>query len=103
MFEVYIKQSAVQNAERYFAQLAKQNLEGMGLLIGVACENDGEKFVMVNDFVTSDTSSSSVSVKFSQSAFAKLTQVLKHRLGEEVVIGWCHSHPSYGCFLSSTD
>ncbi|MDP3741712.1 MAG: hypothetical protein Q8R15_00180 [Candidatus Micrarchaeota archaeon] len=103
MFDVYVKQSAVEKAEEYFLRLASQRLEGMGLLIGVNCEHNGSRFVMVNEFMTTDTTSTAVSVRFPPSAFEKLSQQLKGKLGESVVVGWCHSHPSYGCFLSSTD
>ena len=103
MFDVYVKQSAVDKAEEYFSRLASQRLEGMGLLIGVNCEHNGKRFVMVDEFMTTDTASTSVSVRFSPSAFEKLSQQLKGKLGEQVVVGWCHSHPSYGCFLSTTD
>ncbi len=103
MFEVYMKQSAVDKAEEYFSRLASQRLEGMGLLIGVNCEHNGKNFILVNEFMTADTNSTAVSVRFSSSSFEKLSQQLKGKLGESVVVGWCHSHPSYGCFLSSTD
>lgn len=102
MFDVYIKQSAVDKAEEYFASLASQRLEGMGLLIGVNCEHNGKSFVMVNEFMTTDTASTAVSVRFSSSAFEKLSQQLKSKVGD-FVVGWVHSHPAYGCFLSSTD
>jgi len=103
VFDIYVKQTAVDKAEEYFLHLASQRLEGMGLLIGVNCEHDGKRFVIVNEFMTTDTTSTAVSVRFSPSAFEKLSQQLKGKLGESVVVGWCHSHPSYGCFLSSTD
>ncbi len=102
VFDVYIKQSAVENAEGYFSKLANNRLEGMGLLLGVQCEYNGKRFLFVSDFLTANTASSSVSVRFSSTAFNFLANVLKNSQ-ENVVVGWCHSHPSYGCFLSSTD
>lgn len=108
--EVYLDKKTADKAERYFSEVALRGLEGMGLLVGMRCQNDGNdkngggdsgKFVMVSDFITGDTDSSPVSVKFSKSAFEKLTEQLKGK--REIVVGWCHSHPSYGCFLSSTD
>lgn len=103
MFDVYVKQSAVEKAEKYFSRLAASKLEGMGLLIGVNCEHSGKSFVMVDEFMTADTSSTAVSVRFSPQSFEKLSQQLRSKLGDSVIVGWVHSHPSYGCFLSSTD
>lgn len=103
MFDVYIKQSAVEKAERYFSQFAADGLEGMGLLVGSEYEHKGQRYVLVSEFITGDTASSPVSVRFSPTAFQHLAEKIKHKLKDEIVIGWCHSHPSYGCFLSSTD
>jgi proteasome lid subunit RPN8/RPN11 len=102
VYSVYVRQKAVEKAESYFAELAVRKLEGMGFLIGSPCTHEGRKFVVISDFVTSETDSSPVSVKFSTSAFEKLSVQL-NKIGENIVVGWCHSHPSYGCFLSSTD
>ncbi len=102
MFDVYMNRDAVQKAEFYFAELAKRRLEGMGLLIGELCEHGDKEFVIVTDFITANTDASAVSVRFSRSAFESLSEELKKQSGK-IVIGWCHSHPSYGCFLSSID
>ncbi|MFH0713477.1 MAG: Mov34/MPN/PAD-1 family protein [Candidatus Micrarchaeota archaeon] len=99
--EVYMKQTAVQKAEEYFSQLASLHLEGMGLLMGEVCEHKGKNFVVVNEFITSETDSSAVSVRFSPNAFEKIAEELQK--SGEIVVGWCHSHPGYGCFLSTTD
>ncbi len=98
MYEVYLKQSAVAKAEEYFSQLAEKKLEGMGLLVGDICKHGG-MYVVVGDFLTGETDSSAISVKFSRNAFSTLVSQLKNR----TVVGWCHSHPAYGCFLSATD
>ncbi len=102
MFDVYVKEKVVKEAENYFSALAKKHLEGMGLLLGEVCEHRGESFVIVEGFTTANTNSTAVSVRFSQSAFASIAQELK-QMKDQHIVGWCHSHPSYGCFLSSTD
>ncbi len=100
-FDVYLKQAAISKAENYFAELAKQKLEGMGLLVGQQFKDD-KFFVLINDFLTAETNSSAISVRFSPRAFSLLSEQLKN-LNECIVIGWAHSHPAYGCFLSQTD
>ena len=33
----------------------------------------------------------------------KMTEMLKQTGRKEIVVGWYHSHPGFGCWLSSTD
>ncbi len=101
MFDIYIYSGAVQKAEEYFSALAVSKLEGLGLLVGNQLEYDSANYLKITDFITGETNSSAVSVSFSRQAFEKLAGDLKER--DEIVLGWCHSHPSYGCFLSATD
>lgn len=101
MFDIYIHASAVQKAEEYFSVLAASKLEGLGLLVGSNFEYEDANYLQIVDFITGETNSSAVSVSFSKHAFEKLAGDLKER--DEIVVGWCHSHPTYGCFLSATD
>ncbi len=56
--------------------------------------------MVVDEYVTGRNSSSAVSVRFEETAFKEMLPRLSRK---KLVVGWAHSHPSYGCFLSFTD
>ena len=100
IYSVYFDAAAFQKAEAQFKLAAKNGMEAMGLLLGEACSFKGKKFVMVTDYVTAGNDATAVSVRFGGRAFPDLASVLWNG---KTVVGWMHSHPSYGCFLSSRD
>jgi len=102
--EAYLSQQSLQQAKQHAATAANNGLEAMGLLAGQVREWQGEKYVIVDQYITGGNASTSVSVKFSDAAFPKLAaQVNASRRKGGILVGWCHSHPNYGCFLSSMD
>ncbi|HIH20084.1 TPA: hypothetical protein HA244_02345 [Candidatus Micrarchaeota archaeon] len=101
-FQVYFNETAFNRALGHFSQAAERGLEALGFLLGNVFSFDGSKYVLVEDYVTADNDATAVSVSFSPTAFERLAQELKQKQ-ENVIVGWAHSHPSYGCFLSSTD
>jgi proteasome lid subunit RPN8/RPN11 len=42
-------------------------------------------------------------VKFDSSGFEKLFEKLDCAGFDYVIVGWYHSHPGYGCFMSAVD
>ena len=83
---------------------ARHGKEALGLLVGDIFQWKGFEYVVVDHFITASNSSTAVSVKFNKLAFAELTQAFsKHFKEKKLIVGWIHSHPSYGCWLSATD
>ena len=104
VFEAYIEESVLSKALEHSKAAAQKGREAMGLLAGQVCQWSGEKYILVEDYLTAGNSATSVSVRFSQDAFPQLAQqVNAARKKGKIIVGWCHSHPSYGCFLSGTD
>ncbi|PIT85078.1 hypothetical protein COU36_05340 [Candidatus Micrarchaeota archaeon CG10_big_fil_rev_8_21_14_0_10_59_7] len=99
-YDVYIEEAAVRKAERQFREAAKSGKEAMGLLLGNVFKNKGAEFVFAKEYVTAPNDSTAVSVRFTRQAFAELSENIR---GKGVIVAWAHSHPGYGCFLSSTD
>ena len=99
-FNVYVEEPAFEKARGHFRREAGKNLEAMGLLVGEVFENG---FVLITDYVTAENEASAVSVRFRENAFSELTRLLSEKGSEGFVVGWAHSHPGYGCFMSSTD
>ncbi|GAM18633.1 hypothetical protein SAMD00019534_018080, partial [Acytostelium subglobosum LB1] len=76
-------------------------LEVMGLMLG---EFVDEYTIRVIDVFAMPQSGTSVSVEAIDPVFqTKMLDMLKQTGRNEIVIGWYHSHPGFGCWLSAVD
>ncbi|KAK5575116.1 hypothetical protein RB653_010372 [Dictyostelium firmibasis] len=76
-------------------------LEVMGLMLGELID---EYTIRVIDVFAMPQSGTSVSVEAIDPVFqTKMLDMLKQTGRDEIVIGWYHSHPGFGCWLSSVD
>lgn len=76
-------------------------LEVMGLMLGDFVD---EFTIQVVDVFAMPQSGTGVSVEAVDPVFqAKMLDMLKQTNRPETVVGWYHSHPGFGCWLSSTD
>jgi proteasome lid subunit RPN8/RPN11 len=102
-YELYISKVAEEKMRNHSLHFAEMQKEVMGLLLGWIYKNGGKEYSIVKDVVTTDLESSSVHVRFDRNAFEKLFVSLEEVGFNYLVVGWYHSHPGYGCFMSSTD
>jgi len=104
MYDVYFKKSALDSALAHAKSGASSRVETLGLLVGRFCQSKGRKWVLVEGYVTAPNEASAVSVRFFEASFGELSSKLFAAVGsQQVVVGWLHSHPGLGCFLSHTD
>ncbi|KAI0796776.1 multidrug resistance protein [Abortiporus biennis] len=76
-------------------------MEVMGLMLG---EFIDEYTVQVVDVFAMPQSGTTVSVESVDHVFQmKMVEMLKQTGRSEEVVGWYHSHPGFGCWLSSVD
>ncbi|KAL5200209.1 hypothetical protein ABZP36_021412 [Zizania latifolia] len=76
-------------------------MEVMGLMLG---EFVDEYTVTVTDVFAMPQSGTGVSVEALEPEFqADMLEMLKVTGRTEMVVGWYHSHPGFGCWLSGTD
>ena len=76
-------------------------MEVMGLLLGDAVD---DYTIVVKDVFAMPQSGTGVSVEAVDPVFQKdMLEMLKQTGRMENVIGWYHSHPGFGCWLSNTD
>ncbi len=76
-------------------------MEVMGLMLG---EFVDDYTVQVKDVFAMPQSGTGVSVEAVDPVFqTKMLDMLKQTGRPEMVVGWYHSHPGFGCWLSSTD
>ncbi|ODQ82071.1 hypothetical protein BABINDRAFT_160269 [Babjeviella inositovora NRRL Y-12698] len=76
-------------------------MEVMGLMLG---EFVDEFTVHVTDVFAMPQSGTGVSVEAVDDVFqTKMMDMLRQTGRDEMVVGWYHSHPGFGCWLSSVD
>ncbi|KAI0984242.1 hypothetical protein GJ496_003515 [Pomphorhynchus laevis] len=76
-------------------------MEVMGLMLG---EFNDEYTISVVDVFAMPQSGTGVSVEAVDPVFqAKMMDMLKRTGRPEMVVGWYHSHPGFGCWLSGVD
>lgn len=76
-------------------------LEVMGLMLGDYIDDYTVKCI---DVFAMPQAGTEASIEAIDEAFqAKMVEMLKQTGRNEIVVGWYHSHPGFGCFLSSVD
>jgi len=101
VLETYVEESVMRQAEALAVEAGKKGNEAMGLLIGSVARHEGNTYVIADHFATAHNSESPIMVRFENDAFPDLARQINSAKG--IVVGWIHSHPGYGCFLSATD
>jgi len=76
-------------------------LEVMGLMLGDYIDEYTVKCIDVFSMPQSGTETTIESID--EGFQVKMTEMLKQTGRNEIVVGWYHSHPGFGCWLSSTD
>ncbi len=102
-FELYISKLAEEKIRNHAISHIDDRKEVMGLMLGGVYKDGGKEYALVRDVVTTDLEASAVRVRFHKSSFEKLFESLDQVGFDYVMVGWYHSHPGYGCFMSSTD
>lgn len=100
-FEVYLKLESLNGMQRVCKEALPN--ETIGLLVGSHNVSRGFHYTIVDGFLVGETKSSRISVEFESGAMGPLVAELRTRYPGSMLVGWFHSHPGYGCFLSHTD
>ncbi len=76
--------------------------EIMGLIIGTVYSDEEGEYSVADGTATTKLDSTKVSVKFDPDSLEDLfTSIDENESG--TVVGWYHSHPGFGCYLSDVD
>jgi proteasome lid subunit RPN8/RPN11 len=102
-YELYVSKTAEEKIRNHALLHVSQRKEVMGLLLGGVYHYHDLVYSLVRDVATTDLDATEVSVRFDREAFDKLFASLDEVGFRYVIVGWYHSHPSYHCFMSSTD
>lgn len=99
---IYIKQNVYLELEKYSS--ADVEHERGTILIGDFCENMGKTSVIICDFIEAKyTDASASTLTFTHETWNYVNKVFEEKYSGKKIIGWQHTHPGYGIFLSNYD
>jgi proteasome lid subunit RPN8/RPN11 len=99
---VYVTRSAM--AEMRARAKAGGDFEVGGFLMGGYHRHDGYAYVDITDQVPSlKAESARAHLTFSNEAQREFNETVEQRYPGKLVVGWYHTHPGYGVFLSGYD
>ena len=99
---VFILEDALTSLQKY-AQTDFDHELG-GVLIGKAGRSSRRKFVEIQNYIPATKGiSRRASFEFTNEAQSEIHEVLQSKYPDKQIIGWFHTHPGYGIFLSSAD
>ena len=79
------------------------NRELGGFLLG-GLHVDEYEYVEIRHFLpAADAQSRAASLTFTHDTWAQLTREVDDKFPDEVILGWHHTHPDFGIFLSAYD
>ena len=75
-----------------------------GVLVGRLAKSRRRLFLQIKDFVPATKGiSRRASFEFTNEAQQEIHEIIQERFKEQRILGWFHTHPGYGIFLSSAD
>lgn len=102
-YDMYLTRGCMDRIIAHCMAHVPTRLEVMGFLVGDVFSWENGSFTLVKDVVTTDLEATSISVRFDADGFEGLFTQLDDLEYDYVLVGWYHSHPGLGCFMSATD
>ena len=100
--KVYIHQEVYKKLESYSA--TDTHTELGSILLGNAYEDQGKNFVVISDYIEAKyTDASAATLTFTHETWDYVHKERNRRDGDNQIVGWQHTHPNYGIFLSNYD
>jgi len=101
--KAYISSKAMKALVAHCEEQGRSGLEALGFLSGSVYSWKGKTYTVVRDALTAPLEATAVHVRFDRTGFVGLFSQLDKLDYEYIIVGWYHSHPGYGCFMSDTD
>lgn len=100
--KVYIKQDVYKALEKYASSDTSTELGT--ILIGDYCEQLGKTHVVISDYIEAKyTDASASTLTFTHETWDYVHKQHDLHYPNKKIIGWQHTHPNYGIFLSNYD
>jgi proteasome lid subunit RPN8/RPN11 len=101
-FRLYMAPAVRQGIEQHAK--ADVSVEICGVLVGQWGQDENGPFVSVSNYIRCDNASSKMAeVTFTHQSWAQINKEMDSRFADERIVGWYHSHPDFGIFLSERD
>jgi proteasome lid subunit RPN8/RPN11 len=101
-FRVYFDRQIHQRIAAHAAETL--SLEICGVLVGHWHRDADGPFVLVNESIRCDKAVSNAGdVTFTHEAWNEVHQQMDTKFTDRAIVGWYHSHPNFGIFLSDRD
>ena len=100
--KVYIKQDVYKALEKFYASNASKELGS--ILLGDYCQELGKTNVIISQYIEAKyTDASASTLTFTHETWNYIHSTHEQLYGDKKIIGWQHTHPNYGIFLSNYD
>lgn len=101
-FQVVIRQSALNQIHRHGR--SSMDIEVCGVLVGnVYHDARGAWLYIEQAIVGNDAAGRATQVTFTAQTWAQIQAVMERNFAESRMVGWYHTHPGFGIFLSDMD
>jgi proteasome lid subunit RPN8/RPN11 len=87
-------------------QHARDNItvEICGVLVGVVARDGDGPYAHVSAFIRGEAAANKLAeVTFTHDTWARINQEMDTKYADKKIVGWYHSHPDFGVFLSDRD
>ncbi len=83
---------------------ADTSVEVCGVLVGQWNEDENGPFAHVTNSIRSSAAASkNAEVTFTHDSWAEINEQMDNKYSEKRIVGWYHTHPDFGIFLSDRD
>ncbi len=101
-FQVVYRQSAL-DAIHLHGQ-TRTDVELCGVLLGTGCRDEHGAYLLVEHAIAGTSASSrSTNVTFTADTWQQIQTVMDRDFPDKKMVGWYHTHPGFGIFLSGMD
>ena len=100
--KVYIKQDVYKALEKLAASDTTKELGS--IILGEYCQEHGKTHVIISQYIEAKyTDASASTLTFTHETWDYVHSEHEKRYPDKKIIGWQHTHPNYGIFLSNYD
>ncbi len=101
-FQVVIKQSALNNIKKHGMQ--NKSIEVCGVLVGRLCKDDMGAFLYIESSIPGEYAThKATQVTFTAETWTYISNQMEKEYPDKKIVGWYHTHPGFGVFLSEMD
>lgn len=83
---------------------AHQSVEVCGVFVGDVRQMDGQDVTFATDIIVGEGATHQAgAVTFTADTWTHIQQTMDEKFAEKKIVGWYHTHPNFGIFLSEMD